>query len=342
MGWRRDAFELIVRACATSVRKVPSCAAEPRSIFVLRNNDIGDLLVITPLFEALRRRFPSARIVAGVGDWAAPALKGNPNVDEVFPLNAPWYNAKVKPQGCVAALRYIMQSPEVARLRAARHDIGIDVLGSGLGSLLLLRSGIPFRLGVRGYAGGHSATQSCVKYDPNEHVGRSALRFAEMLGATDLPSNRPQLFLDVPANPSGAIIFAPGGGYREKCWPIEHFEALAGRVNNIPIHVIGGEGDRAHGLRLAKIGPHVINLTCRLTLRESFAAIAASRLVVCNSSMAMHAAAAFNKPAIVTLGPDLPDAAQHAAQWGYSDTHLLAQPSPAEVYEKLLCLLAKC
>ena len=88
MAWKRDAFELATRFCAMLAPRSAAPPAEPRSIFVLRNNDLGDVLVVTPLFEALRRRFPSAKIVAGIGDWAAPVLAGNPHVDETLPVNA--------------------------------------------------------------------------------------------------------------------------------------------------------------------------------------------------------------------------------------------------------------
>jgi hypothetical protein len=54
---------------------------------------------------------------------------------------------------------------------------------------------MPFRPGVRGYAGGQSAASIAIPFSPDEHVGRMALRFAEVLGATMLPEVRPQLFL---------------------------------------------------------------------------------------------------------------------------------------------------
>src|SRR4051794_11857110 len=104
MGWKRNAFEFLPRVCSAFAPRAAKPPASPRSIFVLRNNDLGDVLVITPLFEALRRRFPRARIVAGVGDWAAPILEGNPNVDEMMSVNAPWHNGQSHPQGTVAAL----------------------------------------------------------------------------------------------------------------------------------------------------------------------------------------------------------------------------------------------
>ena len=212
-GWKRQAFELCTWACGLAAPRVAEPPGEPRSIFVLRNNDIGDLLAVTPLFEALKRRYPRAKIIAGVGSWNLDVLKSNPFVDEVLPVNAPWHNQRTRPQGVRAALNYIMFSGEVKNIASHRCDIGIDVLGSAFGSLLLMRAGIPFRLGVRGYAGGHSAAQRCLAYDELGHVGRGALRFAELLGATALPENRPQLYLDTPLSPSDSVVIAPGGGF---------------------------------------------------------------------------------------------------------------------------------
>lgn len=57
-----------------------------------------------------------------------------------------------------------------------------------------------------------------------------------------------------------------------------------------------------------------------LSLRETFALVAASHLVVCNSSMLLHVAAAFRRPSVALLGPSFPSARQHQAQWGYPGT----------------------
>jgi heptosyltransferase-2 len=325
MSWKRHAIETFCGGVSRFARRTPEPPANPRSIFVLRNNDIGDLLVITPLFAALRRRFPEARIIAGVGDWNRDVLRDNPNVDEILPLNAPWHNGQVKSQGLAAALRYIATSKEVSELAARKCDIGIDVLGSPQGSLLLMRAGIPWRLGVRGYAGGHSAAQQCVVFDENEHVGRSALRFAGLLGATDLPESRPQIFLSNTPEPHDAVIVAPGGGFAEKCWPLTHFAALLDRLTPQRVIVVGSARDSEAGAFLARGRSHVEDRTGRLSLRETFALVAGARGVIANSSMAMHVAAAFRKPCVVLLGEHFSDAAQHAAQWGYPETQVLGR-----------------
>jgi heptosyltransferase-2 len=320
MGWRRSLFEAYVALirCHTKTQDRPP--VDPESIFVLRNNDIGDVLVITPLFEALHRRFPKARIVAGIGDWNRPVLEGNPYVADVMTVNAPWHNQRIARQGWLSALQYIRSSPETRRLAAAHFEVGIDVLGSGYGSLLLMKAGIPYRLGVRGYAGGHCGASATVPYDPNEHVGRMALRFAERLGATELPEVRPQLHLLETEVRQCDTVVAPGGGYLEKRWPPRFYRELLKGLSPREIVLLGGLSDQHLCAELAEGLKHAQNLAGRLSLRESLGLIAGARMVICNSSMAMHAAAAFRKPCLALLGPGILDADQHAVQWAYPET----------------------
>lgn len=328
---------------------------EPRSILVLRNNDLGDLLVVTPLFEALRRRFPAARIAAAVGRWGLPLLAGNPHLTEVLPLDAPWFNKFVPGQTTWRRLRYLLRSPEIDALRRRRFDVGIDVLGSRWGAALLLRAKIPWRLGVRGYAGGHTGVQRTATFDPSEHVGRSALCFAGLLGAGGLPDSaaaRPQIFLTPAERAAGEaawravgalepgrarrIVVAPGAGLAVKSWPLESYRELAAslaRSAGVAVAIAGGPGDRAAGERLAAGADRaacVANLAGHLSLRETFALLAAADLVVCNSSVAMHAAAAFAKPTVVLLGPSFPSARQHQAQWGYPGLTVSLGREPGE------------
>jgi heptosyltransferase-3 len=52
-------------------------------ILVIRRDNIGDLVCATPLFSALRKRYPEAHIAALVNSYNAGVLAGNPEVDAV-------------------------------------------------------------------------------------------------------------------------------------------------------------------------------------------------------------------------------------------------------------------
>src|SRR6185295_2632407 len=120
------ALEGFVGMKATLSPSLPRAPQPPRSIFVLRNNDVGDLLVVTPLFEALRQRFPETWIAVGVGDWNRGVLEGNPYLSEILPVNAPWFNKYQDAAGPLGRLAYIRSSPEVRRIAESRFEIGID------------------------------------------------------------------------------------------------------------------------------------------------------------------------------------------------------------------------
>jgi len=342
VGWRRSILESLVASFSLFFPKAPKPPIAPQKIFVLRNNDIGDLLVITPLFDALKRIFPDAGIFAGVGSWNAEVLLGNPHVYGIAMVNAPWHKHFVHSQSVLSAFRYIFCSDEAKAIQRVGAEIGIDVLGSGFGSLLLMRARIPYRLGVRGYACGDSAAQSSIEYRPDEHVGRQALRFAELLGCTDLPENRPQIFLKQPPRPNGAVVIAPGAGLPEKAWPGDNFVELSALLRDEEIIVIGSQNDMPLAERICSKNGKSLDLTGKLTLRESFAIIGGAKLVICNSSMAMHAAAAFRRPTVVLLGDRFPSAAQHHRQWGYAETVILGRDldrrrvfSPEEAAERI-------
>ncbi|MGA2245465.1 MAG: glycosyltransferase family 9 protein [Verrucomicrobiota bacterium] len=325
----------------------------------MRNNDIGDLLIITPIFEALKRGFPPARLYAGIGRWNLSVLANNPYVDEVLEINAPWHNkfiCQVPPRslrGLIRSFAYIWRSRETRQLKELDCSIGIDILGSPEGSLLMMRAGIPWRLGVDGYAGGNSACQQNVTYDAEMNVGRAALKFAELLGATIIPEPRPQLFLTDPEKDQALetwralgqpgtttgkrIIIAPGGGIVEKCWPRENYRKLTawlGAKPDVKIFIVGSQSERELGEYVRTNLAAATNLCGKTSLRQTFGLIWASQGVVCNSSMVLHTAAAFNKPTIALLGTSFASARKHRSLWGYGtgDLHLGREPERDRIY----------
>jgi len=222
--------------------------------------------------------------------------------------------------------------------------VGVDVLGSPPGALLLLRAGIPRRIGVRGYAGGATACTDAIVYSENEYVGRSALRQVELLGLAGdrWPPVRPQVFL-APAEraaaaaawdaaaPAQRLLVGLGGGHSEKCWPTAHLRSLLEmlhRQNRWTILLVGGPGDRDAGGELAQGLSSVKNLAGAVNLRDTLALAATSGRIICNSSFVLHAAAAFDRPTIVTLGPVFASARAHAAQWSCNPHALVLGSEP--------------
>ena len=109
---------------------MPSAAAPPPDrtprILVIRRDNIGDLVCTTPMFRALRARYPDAYIAALVNSYNLPVLANNPDIDEVFVYTKGKHRAPG--QGLVGVLRDRLRL--LRRLRRARLDY-VLLPGSG-------------------------------------------------------------------------------------------------------------------------------------------------------------------------------------------------------------------
>jgi heptosyltransferase-2 len=97
-------------------------------------------------------------------------------------------------------------------------------------------------------------------------------------------------------------VIAPEAGLPEKSWLIEYFGELARLLSDCNIAIIGSRDDASLASQILNKNPNACNLTGRLSLREAFGMIGGAKLLIFNSSMAMHAAAAFPRPTVVVLG----------------------------------------
>lgn len=351
MGFKRAALEF----CVTGMKAVWRFRKPklPRSILVLRNNDLGDVAVITPLFEALRRTHPDATIVAAVRTPVREILNSNPYLSAVVECNAPWHHHGCGARSIAAPLKYIFTSHEVRELSSYNFDVGIDVLGSPFGAMLLMRLGIPIRLGRKGYAGGYTGATASIQASTSVSVARNALEFVRLLKPDAMLADRPkpQLFLDNRERRAAGrlweslecegprrrprIVMAPGAGIAAKQWPAARFAELAAHLSGGVVGcVVGSKADMGAGRTIANAARDWTDLCGQTSLRESMAIIAEADLVICHGSFAMHAAPAFNVRSIVIL-TSVHKLDEHATLWEIPGLHFSVKPSAGEQYPEV-------
>src|SRR5712692_5280577 len=92
------------------------------SFVVLKRCCLGDVLASTALLDAIRRRYPMARIDYATSPYSRPALAGNPDLSQVV-------------------------APQVRTLRRGRYDVAITLERSPAAGLVPWLAGIPIRVG---------------------------------------------------------------------------------------------------------------------------------------------------------------------------------------------------
>lgn len=291
-------------------------------LLVLRPDNIGDLVLTTPVFAALRSRFPAARIDALVNSYNAPVLHGHPDVDRVHA-----YTKSKHVAGAGAALaQWRERLRQVLALRAERYDHVIVAAPGYHPRQVRLARWLRPRQVIAFCPPGERPRAVDVPVEhpapaPLHHV-EDTFRILAPLGIEG-PVPAPRLAMRaVPASVGRAPRIALHVSARRprNRWPEAHFAQLARRLHertgSAPrlLWCPGGAGDprhpgddeRARAIVQAAAGAPVEAMRTQ-RLDELIEALAACDLVVASDGGAMHLAAALGKPIVCLFGDSPPE-----------------------------------
>ena len=298
-----------MNANTTAVNR-PAAPTGPRWL-VLSLAGIGDTLMATPVFRALRSRFPSASIHAAVlWPGSEQVLRLNPNVDAIHRHD---FLAASKP----ASLRFLLG------LRALRFDASLTLHPQGRRAYRVVTRviGAPRRLSHR-YEN-HSwidtrLVNECIDQDYTVSCASNNLRLVDLLG----PGPRPA------ANPAYELFLAPeeidwatrtlaahglagsrwlglhvgSGGTKNlalRRWPLARWAELASRAlesrPGLRVVAFGGPGEADAHRELAERVPGIV-FPAFPDLRHAAALLASAHAFASVDTAFMHLAAAVRVP----------------------------------------------
>lgn len=176
---------------------------EPKRILVLRTEQIGDLVLSLPSFQALRKRFPDAYIAVLVQPVTASLLKFNPHVNEIIACKLPWYERRSHParikhpvKRVFASIAYHWRCLTTAislgrQLSRYQFDVAVDLGGHIYSLLLMVMTKTPVRIGSP-ISGGKFLLTHWVLPEDRKHEVERCLDIVGLLGAQ---TSEPQLSL---------------------------------------------------------------------------------------------------------------------------------------------------
>lgn len=312
VGWGLYVLRLAARAVAGRPRRV-------QRILVARpSGRLGDLVAISPALTALRRRYPDARIVLGVGDIsAAQVLFGaSPDVDEVRDIA--FLRRPTRAGRAAGALRMLVA--------------GYDLVISGATYFVSpesFMSGAPLRIGLDDGHPLQRRNHRVLPLDPAQPEAENNLRLVEALGVRlERAARVPRVWIDAVAAAAGSarlladlgipttapiVVLHPGAQKPSRRWPVERFSALAERLlaaqPDLHVVVTGGraEAELASGLR-ARVRAGCRDRVYSAAGRSDLVALAGlldhCAAAVCNDTGVMHLARARGAPLVALLGPE--------------------------------------
>jgi len=292
-------------------------------ILVIRRDNIGDLILTTPLIHALRQRFPEAWIGALVNSYNARVLDGNPDLDEVFVYT------KAKHRGSGSALSaYWSTLSLIIRLRKLRVDYAILASPAASSKAQMFAR----RINARTIVGFGDCADPAVRLKTSPagtlHEVDEAFRIARLFGIESPPPKtgvfvsqgevaqaRNEIMKVLPASSKLIGIHISARKPKQR-WPAERFVELLhklsahspdlafvllwspGALDN-PTHP--GDDVKAKQILQQLDGVPVVGFPTP-TLSDLFAGLAACEQVICSDGGAMHVAAALGKPILCFFG----------------------------------------
>jgi ADP-heptose:LPS heptosyltransferase len=290
-----------------------------KSILVIRQHDqLGDLILATPVFRALRQRFPGARITALARYYTHPVLFHNPNIDRVLV-----YPEKLKlatPKRLFRLIRGLRQHYDLCIvLNTVSHSLSSDILA--------LLSGARYRLGTAEMPFYHfrpNLFYNVLSRPPEHpvHETRRNLLILEHLGiGTDdlseevsfTPEEQEQgkkVLWDHHLVPEKTIGIHLGAANLENRWPYQRYAALADWLSSeygFTIAVFWGAREQELGELFLGLVKSRVEAIQGLSIRELAAALKPLKLVVTNDTGIMHLAAGAGAPTFSIFGRSEPE-----------------------------------
>lgn len=280
----------------------------PQKILIVQTAFIGDVILATPLVQALQSIFAPCEIDFMAIPAAANLLEKNPGINRVL-----IFDKRGKQRSAAALLRF------AKALRAEKYDLAIVPHRSLRSALLVWLARIPLRVGFDRSAGAFLLTQRA-RYQEKHEVERN-LDLLRPFGK--IPQElKPQVDWDeadaarvaeLTKNADSKRVWcalAPGSVWATKRWPADRFAKLAKALIaelHASVFLIGGESDAELCREIQQsAGENCFNLAGMSSLRQSAALLDRCAVLISNDSAPTHLGVATNCNVLTIFGPTVP------------------------------------
>lgn len=289
---------------------------------ITRTDRIGDLILSTPVFEALRLKFSKAHLACLTFLENRQIVEGNPFLSEVI-----LYDKQGSEKGWLGNLRF------ARRLAEKRFDTVVHLHPTNRMHWVSWLAGIPVRIGYRkknAWALTHTIEDR--KGEGLKHESEYNFDLLQFLGVpsdgkfkTHFPlKEKDRRSLDFYLKNIGLnlgapyVVLNPSASCPSKVWPAERFAQLADRLQEkfgLPILLIGSRQDRLHASKVKRfVSRPVMDLSGKISIGLLGWLLQGARLLISNDSGPVHLARAVGTPVISIFGRNL--AGLSPKRWG--------------------------
>ncbi len=286
----------------------------PERILVVKLDHLGDVLLATPVFSNLRRRYPNAELHALTGTWSRVVLEKHPDVNNIVEYDSPAFCRTGQPTSLKETFRLYRQ------LRYQKYDLMVELRSDWrivwfaflrLTPKRLSRAALQVanKLGFAQFSGTHETTRNLdvlrqAGIPTPERTAIFSVTAADKKCASDFLATY-QIERQRPL-----IAIHPGSPIPLKRWLPERYAELADWLiaqKRAQILFVGVEDEIPIITEIqALMRGESINIAGKTTLTQLASILHISNVFIGNDSGPMHLAAAVGTQTIGLYGPGDP------------------------------------
>ena len=271
-------------------------------ILIIQLRRIGDVLLTTPIIEALREHFPSSKIDFLVEKPAYDVLTGNPYLSNII----------------LSDKKLSEQIKLINRIRKQKYNLVFDFLGNPRSAWITFFSKAKYRVGFN-FPGRKLAYNICVrKNDKIKYVVDFKLEALKSIG---INATRKKMFFHIPDNAKFfadnllhnyinknrlRIGMAPASRRKARMWPKQYFAEIADRLiekYNSQIILLWGPGEKQIVEKIACLMRNKPLIMPPTDIKQLAAFIEECNVLITNDNGPMHISVAVGTPTVTVYGP---------------------------------------
>lgn len=267
-----------------------------RKICFMHQASIGDTLMVTPVYRALKECYPACRQVVVTGHAGYELLRGNPHIDTL--------------------LRYEKGDPVLPVIKNIwRADASVIFDYHYRNALYSFLALIPKRIGYgKDFINVKLYDEPLEMYEPLKYlaaVKQLGIHTDNLTLTRPVPTEQEKLrvtklLAEIKSPAQKLILFVPFSLAAIKDWEPAKYREIISRVKSLghAAAIIGGKSETE---RAAKEFPDAVNLAGTLSLRESAELISRADLQISGCTAMLHICSTTDTPAIALYGPTIPE-----------------------------------
>jgi ADP-heptose:LPS heptosyltransferase len=290
-----------------------------KKVIVIRQHDqLGDLLLSTPAFRAIKRSLPRAQLTVVARQYTYRVLENNPEIDRILVFPEKLYQAT--PAKLWKLWRGLRQDYDLAIvLNTISHSLSSDILARLTGAKFILGSAENplcgsndnFFYNIRAPGSDIRLHETRRNLKILEHIGIHTEDFGEsvVLSAPEEEQGKDILYNNhiMPERTVGIHLGAYNICNR---WPHQNYAALADwlvKEFGFQVAVFWGPREQELGERFLGSVKSEVKVLSGLDIRQLASVIKPLRLMVCNDTGVMHLSAAVGAPTFAIFGRSEPE-----------------------------------